>query len=62
MPWLAEVSIGHAFTADALIFGFADAVRRYLEALGEDTHPDDNRKASSRGPERGPATAAAGDR
>ena len=36
MPWLAEVSIGHAFTADALIFGFADAIRRYLEALGED--------------------------
>ena len=36
MPWLAEVSIGHAFTADALIFGFADAIRRYLKALGEE--------------------------
>lgn len=34
MPWLAEVSIGHAFTADALIFGFADTVKRYLAALG----------------------------
>jgi pyridoxine 5-phosphate synthase len=34
MPWLAEVSIGHAFTADALIYGFADTVRRYLAALG----------------------------
>ena len=35
MPWLAEVSIGHAFTADALIYGFADTVRRYLDALGD---------------------------
>ena len=34
MPWLAEVSIGHAFTADALIYGFADTVKRYLVALG----------------------------
>jgi len=34
MPWLAEVSIGHAFTADALIYGFADTVKRYLAALG----------------------------
>ena len=35
MPRLAEVSIGHAFTADALIFGFTDTVKRYLEALGK---------------------------
>ena len=30
---LAEVSIGHAITADALIMGFPAAVRAYLEAL-----------------------------
>jgi len=35
MPWLAEVSIGHAFTADALNFGFEGTVKRYLEVLGE---------------------------
>ena len=29
-----EVSIGHGLTADALIYGFADAVRRYRAALG----------------------------
>jgi len=28
-----EVSIGHGLTADALIYGFADAVRRYRAAL-----------------------------
>ena len=33
MPWLAEVSIGHAFTADALWLGFEAAVKAYLEAL-----------------------------
>lgn len=32
IPDLAEVSIGHAITADALIYGMADAVRRYREA------------------------------
>ena len=31
---LAEVSIGHAITADALTMGFAAAVRAYLAALG----------------------------
>lgn len=31
---LAEVSIGHAITADALIMGFPGAVRAYLDALG----------------------------
>jgi len=30
-----EVSIGHALTADALEFGLAETVRRYLEVLGE---------------------------
>jgi pyridoxine 5-phosphate synthase len=29
IPDLAEVSIGHAITADALIYGMAEAVRRY---------------------------------
>ena len=33
IPWLAEVSIGHAFTADALWVGFEGAVRAYLAAL-----------------------------
>ncbi|MBE5692933.1 MAG: pyridoxine 5'-phosphate synthase, partial [Sutterella sp.] len=28
-----EVSIGHAFTAEALQFGFAETVRRYNELL-----------------------------
>jgi pyridoxine 5-phosphate synthase len=31
---IAEVSIGHALTADALLMGFAEAVRRYRAALG----------------------------
>lgn len=34
IPDLAEVSIGHAITADALIMGFPEAVRRYKAALG----------------------------
>ncbi len=33
LPWLAEVSIGHAFTADALAMGYARAVKSYLDAL-----------------------------
>ena len=33
MPWLTEVSIGHAFTADALSVGLEKAVALYLEAL-----------------------------
>ena len=33
IPHLAEVSIGHALTADALEFGMAGAVKRYLKAL-----------------------------
>ncbi|MEM9693144.1 MAG: pyridoxine 5'-phosphate synthase, partial [Myxococcota bacterium] len=31
-PALAEVSIGHALVADALYLGFAETIRRYLEA------------------------------
>jgi pyridoxine 5-phosphate synthase len=34
LPNLAEVSIGHALTADALIYGMAEAVRRYRAACG----------------------------
>ncbi|MBN1240716.1 MAG: pyridoxine 5'-phosphate synthase [Gammaproteobacteria bacterium] len=33
IPLLAEVSIGHAITADALEMGFPAAVRAYLDAL-----------------------------
>ncbi|HEX5453837.1 MAG TPA: pyridoxine 5'-phosphate synthase, partial [Stellaceae bacterium] len=33
MPMLAEASIGHELTADALIMGFAAAVRAYKAAL-----------------------------
>jgi pyridoxine 5-phosphate synthase len=34
IPDLAEVSIGHAVTADALIYGMAETVRRYRAACG----------------------------
>lgn len=34
LPRLDEVSIGHAFTADALWMGFEGAVKAYLDALG----------------------------
>lgn len=34
IPGLQEVSIGHALTADALRYGMADTVRRYLACLG----------------------------
>ncbi len=34
VPGVLEVSIGHALTADALEYGMADTVRRYLAALG----------------------------
>lgn len=34
MPNLEEVSIGHGLTADALEFGYAGAVERFLGALG----------------------------
>ncbi|MGI9351862.1 MAG: pyridoxine 5'-phosphate synthase [Rhizobiaceae bacterium] len=35
IPQLAEVSIGHGLTADALEFGMAGTVGRFREALGE---------------------------
>jgi pyridoxine 5-phosphate synthase len=34
IPDLEECSIGHALTADALVYGFADTVRRYRAILG----------------------------
>ena len=34
LPHLAEVSIGHAITADALIFGMGEAVRLFRAACG----------------------------
>ena len=34
IPGLAEVSIGHALTADALEFGMSETVRRFLAACG----------------------------
>jgi pyridoxine 5-phosphate synthase len=34
IPFLAEASIGHELTADALVMGFAAAVRAYATALG----------------------------
>ncbi|MDP4824074.1 MAG: pyridoxine 5'-phosphate synthase [Aestuariivirgaceae bacterium] len=33
LPFMDEVSIGHALTADCLMFGMAETVRLYLEAL-----------------------------
>jgi len=35
IPQIAEVSIGHALIADALEFGLADTVRRYLAAIAK---------------------------
>ncbi len=34
IPDLEECSIGHALTADALVYGFPEAVRRYRAVLG----------------------------
>ena len=34
-PFIEEVSIGHGFTADALIFGFEESVKRFQRAMGE---------------------------
>jgi pyridoxine 5-phosphate synthase len=34
VPHVDEVSIGHGITSDALLMGFAEAVRRYREVLG----------------------------
>jgi pyridoxine 5-phosphate synthase len=34
IPGLAEVSIGHGLTADALEFGMEKTVKRFLKACG----------------------------
>ena len=34
-PFIREMSIGHGFTADALIYGFAESVNRFRRAMGE---------------------------
>ncbi len=34
VPYVDEVSIGHGITADALLMGFAEAVRQYRAVLG----------------------------
>lgn len=35
IPYLAEVSIGHGLTADALEYGMAETVRRFCKACGQ---------------------------
>ncbi|SKA36439.1 pyridoxine 5'-phosphate synthase [Consotaella salsifontis] len=39
IPDLAEVSIGHGLTADALEFGMAETVRRFRRACGQNVPP-----------------------
>lgn len=34
IPWLDEVSIGHALISDALYYGIEDTIRRYRKELG----------------------------
>jgi len=34
-PFIREMSIGHGFIADALIYGFAESVNRFRKAMGE---------------------------
>lgn len=34
-PFIREMSIGHGFTADALVHGFAESVHRFRAAMGE---------------------------
>jgi len=38
VPGVDEVSIGHGITADALLMGFAEAVRQYRAVLTSDAH------------------------
>ena len=33
LPYLDEVSIGHALVSDALFVGLAQSVRKYMDAL-----------------------------
>ncbi len=37
IPWIDEVSIGHAITADALRWGMAETVRRYVHLISVST-------------------------
>ncbi|MCX2721949.1 pyridoxine 5'-phosphate synthase [Roseibium salinum] len=34
-PFIREMSIGHGFTADALVYGFGASVQRFRRAMGE---------------------------
>ena len=36
IPWLDEVSIGHALICDALYLGLQETIRQYLDCLRED--------------------------
>ena len=49
IPALAEVSIGHGLTADALEFGMAETVRRFLRACAGQSsgHPHDDGESGS---------------
>ncbi len=49
LPWLLEVSIGHALAADALQMGYSAAVKGYLKAL--------SRTSAKRHAARSPASA-----
>lgn len=40
IPRLAEVSVGHGFTADALRYGVATSVERFIKAAQLSIHPD----------------------
>ncbi|MBQ1972771.1 MAG: pyridoxine 5'-phosphate synthase, partial [Paraprevotella sp.] len=33
IPWLDEVSIGHALICDALYYGLENTIKRYLDCL-----------------------------
>ncbi|MCV0428912.1 MAG: pyridoxine 5'-phosphate synthase [Roseibium sp.] len=35
VPFIREMSIGHGFTAEALIYGFKESVQRFRKAMGE---------------------------
>lgn len=39
IPWLDEVSIGHALICDALYLGLQETIRRYLACLGSEPEP-----------------------
>lgn len=43
IPWIDEVSIGHAITADALKWGMAETVRRYVHLIAVSTEEQQRR-------------------